>query len=494
MGKFLVRDDKSGTGYAEVDNLPNRGDDPYLPWAVTGARRVVFAPIAASNSVHVGGDRPKATPLMIDAKEAPKGTRVLLPENAQSQLRQVERMPAGLRAYDTAVSQERRTMCHTALGLLALTKPRYSRDAVRSVSLGVRVFLTLKLAGDYHKTQEMFYNGVGKYLYGTTNYLSFGRLSDKDLPKADGNKDLLEANQDRVWWEARQILKDGDPLESALNIHDAVGRTCLKQTDGGKFVTYKEWLDKLRAEGDGEMINEGWRGRHDKEKDLVVNSETKWAKIKVEGSKLPGSLSASLHSEAKHGFIQSRKRGVDKYFRISPKPAPEKVDPLKSANRYYQDLDHYNELFGAGPSGTTGTLLAAAFTFGYFSVGDEEFKQYMFAIIGYLVGGGMHSLNESLAVLRLLKLEYNIGTMLSYKPVASFKPVNAATVTFKGKDGNPKTQTFEGHDYRHAKVSDKFPLLPASFTNSKDCDDWRDEYYDIVILGGTHWRQRAAGA
>jgi hypothetical protein len=37
-------------------------------------------------------------------------------------------------------------------------------------------------------------------------------------------------------------------------------------------------------------------------------------------------------------------------------------------------------------------------------------------------------------------------------------------------------------------VRDSFPLLPKTFLGSKDFERWRDEYYDIVVLGGTHWK------
>ena len=71
---------------------------------------------------------------------------------------------------------------------------------------------------------------------------------------------------------------------------------------------------------------------------------------------------------------------------------PGGVYPKLSPVTYFQDLDERNELFGAGPSGTTGTLLAAAMTFG--NLQDEMLKQYMFAIIGYLIGGGVISMSR----------------------------------------------------------------------------------------------------
>lgn len=108
-----------------------------------------------------------------------------------------------------------------------------------------------------------------------------------------------------------------------------------------------------------------------------------------------------------------------------------------------------------GPSGTTGTLLAAGWAFGGLN-GDLQ-RQYILAIIGYLVGGGMHSLHESLSVVRLLGAEYqyNSGSMLGY----SNGRANA----------------------------DSLPALPAAFLGSRQFAEWRDEYYDTAVLGGIHW-------
>lgn len=117
-----------------------------------------------------------------------------------------------------------------------------------------------------------------------------------------------------------------------------------------------------------------------------------------------------------------------------------------AGDAYYDDLDVRNLLFGAGISGTTTTLLASAFAFAY-PLGGEQLKQYVFAIIGYLVGGGMHSYHESLAVAQKAGLPYTPGAYI--------------------------------------------PSLPESFLESVQFKDWAAKYYDIVYLGATHWRYNA---
>jgi hypothetical protein len=160
------------------------------------------------------------------------------------------------------------------------------------------------------------------------------------------------------------------------------------------------------------------------------------------------------------------------YERIQPDAPPDNFEgsPFASGNRYFADLDELNELFGAGPSGTTGTALTAAFTFGGFDPdnGLERVKEYLFAVIGYLVGGGMHTLTESLAVCRLLGMEYHMGSLSGHDMPA------------------PNTDT--GRINSFGTVTRNYPLLPALFLGSPQFANWRDEYYDIVVLGGTHWR------
>lgn len=165
--------------------------------------------------------------------------------------------------------------------------------------------------------------------------------------------------------------------------------------------------------------------------------------------------------------VQPRNRGVDMFRRTVPHYTPQ--TPIPSTARaevsgvsYYRDLDTRNELFGAGPSGTTGTLIAAGIAFGRLS--GESLRQYLFAIVGYLVGGGMHSLHESLTVMGLIGSKH--GIVYSAGSLSGFeKKSDILSVVKPGV----------------------FPTLPQSFLRSQQFASWRDTYYDIVVLGGTHW-------
>lgn len=132
---------------------------------------------------------------------------------------------------------------------------------------------------------------------------------------------------------------------------------------------------------------------------------------------------------------QSRNRGVDIWQRD---PSRTRDD---AGDFYYDNADSHNLLFGAAISGTTGQLFKAGIAFA--PITGEKRKQYTMAIVGYLGGGGMHSYHEIMAIASLFGVPYNPG---AYET-----------------------------------------SLPASFTTSHEFRAWRAKYYDIVVLGATHW-------
>lgn len=400
MPSFLIRDDADASGFrVHADPLARTREQSFVPWALAQDGRVVYAP----------SDQYRNAP-----------TR-------------------NLRAYTSLISQERRKLAQTALGSVALSNLAWTQPAVRAVSRGVKHYLTRALFAN-PGIREVYQAKVGKYMYGKS-YMSFGRFSDTvpTGPKA----------AESIWLQALDTLDEGRPLASVLSIHDGVGKM-LAPGDGPK-AAYDARLNQLRPALPGELFDPAARGR-------ANNDKSTYSASTVAG------IAPAAHAD-KFPALQARNRGVDMYTRTvkygAQAPIPATVSrPELSGVSYYRDLDARNELFGAGPSGTTGTLLAAGWAFG--SLTDELQRQYILAIIGYLVGGGMHSLHESLSVVRLLgpAYQYNSGSMLGYSGPAG-----------PGQRAN----------------ADSLPALPASFLSSPQFAQWRDEYYDIVVLGGIHW-------
>lgn len=424
MTRILIRSYNSPMGYEEIqDSIANLRQKRYVPWAINTDGRVVYATIEESR-----GTPPNKT---------------------------------GLRPYDTEVSKHRRNLCHTKLGVIALDRS-FSQDALMSVSSGILSFLQ-------KQSVHACINFIGSYkdfFSGVTSYNSFGRLYDQDI-----------SNPVVIWNELQECLRSSNKarVETLVAIHDAIGFKIIvhykdysSQKNDPTYLTYMSWKNKMYLSGEGQLFNRdggsngvGWYGRKEK-------------KFSTPNGYPPATTLAGNLKYPVPGFpsVQSRTRATDWFERVDINPAPTgiKIRPEASGNVYYNQLDLRNELYGAGPSGTVCGALSAAFTFGNFNPQSELFKEYLFAIIGYLVGGGMHSLHEVLAPLRLIGLEYNTGSLLGYDFSSSPAPDDAKGLV-KGMASD-----------------DKLPLLPQKFLKSKQFEDWRDEYYDIVVLGGIHWR------
>ena len=318
---------------------------------------------------------------------------------------------AALKPYDSLASQRRRQLAESELGLIALRDTALTRTAMRLVTQGIqhwhdRLYLTQRQA-----LTDAFYKEIGHYFY-TGGGLGFGRIGT-------AKKDSL--TPEAVRRGIMHALANGS-LDQVLAIHDAVGRKLLGPSDGGLWQTYQHW---------GPILRQGWFDDAAKRGRVAVRG----AVASTVGGIVPTSLGGMVGSTT-----QARNRGVDGFKRDLGRTR----EP--GADDYYDDLDARNLLFGAGISGTTGTLLQAAFAFAGVLRG-EMLKQYVLAIIGYLVGGGMHSYHESMAVARKAGLAYRPGAYLD--------------------------------------------ALPQSLLSSREGQAWRAKYHDIVELGATHWRNNS---
>lgn len=314
----------------------------------------------------------------------------------------------GLRPYDTVVSQDRRAQCESLLGAFTLRNPAYTQGAVLAVSNGVKKYLEGCRIADAKKTIETVYQEIGHYFF-TAGGLGFGRLSTENKETVGG-----QGVYDAI---LRALM--GGSLDQKLSIHDAVGRKLLPKLKGAPLVVYERWGPLLRGDW---FDDKDRRGR---------------APNPV---KLPATNVAGTVPGAQGGIVgavdQTRNRGVDMFVRDTHRMRHPEADS------YYDDMDSRNLLFGAGISGTTGTLLQAALAFG--NLGGEQLKEYTLSIIGYLVGGGMHSYHETMTIAHKAGVPYTPGAFIE--------------------------------------------SLPVSFTGSVEYAEWKLKYYDIVVLGAIHWR------
>lgn len=381
MQNFLVRDFDRPCGYREVPpqlgNLPRNGTESYVPWAVTRTGRVVYARTGEHTGFRGGGDG--------------RGPELL--------------------PYDTMTSQRRRQLCESALGLIALQWPHFTRTAVKAVSDGVAFYLKRQVFESNGAVKGVVYKEIGHYLY-TNGGKGFGRIST-------ANKEAV--GEQGVWDGVLEALANG-PLEQQLAIHDAIGRKVLRKGDA-ESGDYEAWGGTVREKW---FDNPDQRGRRETPAQKAKN---------VPASTTPGIVPRDTKGLGR--VEQLRTRGVDMFERDPGR------NRTPNSDAYYDDVDVRNLLFGAGISGTTGTLLQAARAFGKIT-GGERLRQYVMAIVGYLVGGGMHSYHETMAIAARVGVPYKPGAFL--------------------------------------------PSLPMSFHCCPQFGGWRETYYDIVVLGATHWR------
>ncbi|GAD78142.1 hypothetical protein [Vibrio azureus] len=314
-----------------------------------------------------------------------------------------------LKPYTTEVSQERRRLAASELGAFALSKSQYTEKAVKKVSEGINQYLMDNFKSNPEKTMDAVVKGIGHYFF-TDGGLSFGRISEQNI-KTHSNK--------YVWDKILDTLDNGS-LDQKISIHDAVGRKVLPKLGGEQLTKY---------EALGQTVRQDWfdskniRGR-------VNRAE------KPKASHTIG-IASDKNANIVGSFEQPRNRGVDMFERdVNRTNHPE-------ANKFFDDIDSRNLLFGAGISGTTGTLLQAAEAFGPLTEMEDK-KQYMMAIVGYLVGGGMHSYHECMTIGEKVGIPYRPGSYVE--------------------------------------------SLPESFTSSEDFQRWNHDYYDISVLGATHWQ------
>jgi hypothetical protein len=248
--------------------------------------------------------------------------------------------------------------------------------------------------------------------------------------------------------EARWIRPMPEDMRNALNkIVLPINPTRAEQTQIADAITRRgNTLKKIMPEAWGWQRSVMWqrmerlggevrpnslfapefRGR----KDNGEPDATHAPGILVEGTNIPNfNIDATL-SRLNLALVtlrstEARARGVDRYT-----PDLDSMSPV-----FKESMQNSNTGFGAGPSGTTGTLLQSAKTFT--ELEGEELKIYIFACVAYLVGGGMHTCHEVFTTGRLLGLPYTDGA-----------------------------------------YSD---TLPSAFKSKQEYVNWADEFHDITV-------------
>jgi hypothetical protein len=318
-------------------------------------------------------------------------------------------VPSPLVPYTKATSMDRRRKCQSIMANIALTQRSYTSGAVTKVSLGVIDYILHSL-----KTKKSIRTDIescmDRYMY---SLAGFGRLGQpEDKPKGNGE----------LYRRCLAVLTQGE-LPSILAIHDFMGRVVFKKLGGtdGQKALFDQTGNAVRPA----YVFGG-------PQDSASKIEELRGRTARPGNPPPTTAPGLLSEEEDHGIkpYQKRERGSDKWMATTEKVPQSAID-----------IKQRNLIFGAGPSGSTGTLLQAGKLFG--NLDGDLLRQYVWAIVGYLVGGGMHSYHEVMVIARMVGCPYKDGAYV--------------------------------------------PSLPDSFLRSQEYEEWKADYFDIVVLGGKLW-------
>jgi hypothetical protein len=367
--------------------------------------------------------------------------------------------------YTPEIKLQRRSLAETVLGYRALNSSDLLKDVLDKVSDAIWAYWRKRIAQLQKEAAPFMVDASKKYLYGAS---SFGRLappapkapwinsieawmvalsaSPRDIPKIMNIQDnflrifksLGPCDLDNRWIrpmpedlrnQIHGITPPEKPTKEMLDDKTKRDNTLKKiMPDAWEWKRSAMWA-KMEATGlrvrPMTLFDPKFRGRTDKGEPVKTNKPG----ILVDGPGVPDiNIAACLKRlDLTLGQLQAteeRARGVDRYV-----PDFASMSPV-----FKRSVEESHTGFGAGPSGTTGTLLQSAETFT--KLEGEELRRYVFACIAYLVGGGMHTCHEVFTTASLLGLPYDEGK------------------------------------YRRS--------LPASFRSTPAYDAWFVEFYDIA--------------
>jgi hypothetical protein len=321
-----------------------------------------------------------------------------------------------VRTYDKAVSLSRRREFETALALDASSHQGCMRPAIDRVTNGLVSYVgeaNTDAAGGVIKRR--CYNDTGS-----------GRMGSAATGSGLSNG--------AAWQAALEVLR-GNDIPKIIGIQSSIANVLTRDVrlGTGQQAIYNDTAIKV-APSQGYLYN--W-----------FSSDATRGRAKGAGATATSTPGVMNPGQVAGGDGESRKRGIDEWTQVK-------------TSDFSKGIDMRNIAFGAGRSGTTGELLKTYRTFGSTDV-DESFKQYLLAIVVYLVGGGHHSCHEIFSVANLV-----------------------------AGAGGPKTGTdFDSVSavVRGAYVPGKYVKhLPASYLSTEHFGALKEKYYDIAMLGHLH--------
>lgn len=332
-----------------------------------------------------------------------------------------------LRSYDKNVSQKRRREFESKLAQDAAINPSTYSSAVNKVSLSIIQYV--EGTGEQDRILAAG-NIVKARCYGDT---ISGRLGSK------GDGASLSAED--AWTGAKGVLMQGKEIAKILGIQSAMATKLIQQVPlGAERQKLHDSTASRVAPTTGYLHT--WFDPKNRDRDGQLRGRQKGSGSGPTSAPglMPSGTPGNEHAEA-------RVRGIDTW------------EPVEGSG-FVKGINMRNLVFGAGRSGTTGSLLITYRTFGDVDDG-EEFKKYLLAIVVYLVSGGHHSCHEIFSIANLL--------------IGGKEPRNGRAP--RGISDLVKEAYVPGKYLKH---------LPADYVDSAGFERLREKYYDIAVLGHLH--------
>jgi hypothetical protein len=403
--KYLLRDDNAGFKQMEGEPLDSQ-KQPLRPWSLTPDGRVVYSEWKKQGSglqgifeLSLGGMQGKTT----------------------------------LKSYDKLASQTRRREFETELARDAAAHPDCYRPAVDLVSQGLTEYVEDRTR---NRTDKNVIDEAGAVVKARCyNNTGSGRLGTSAAATGITGAE--------AWQRALDTLRGGD-IAKILGIQTALANKLTEKLgfDGNRGTIYNDTKVKV-APSQGHLYK--WFDPTDPLKDGPLRGRQKGTGAPAVPTSVPGITKPGVVTTG--DGAEERIRGIDEWKRVE-------------GSDFVKGIDMRNLEFGAGRSGTTGDLLKTFRSFGTIDPG-ETFKQYLLAIVVYLVGGGHHTCHEIFSVANLL-----VG---SNGPQAGRAAASVSTLA--------KEAYVPGKYMKH---------LPDSYTSTGHFQALQEKYYDIAMLGHLH--------
>jgi hypothetical protein len=337
--------------------------------------------------------------------------------------------------YDDEVERQRRLVADTALAQIVIQNPDLTRRVLNQTTNLIRFYWNNKktqIRANPNSVVNLIelYSRCTKYIYGQS---SFGRRDPTELQNLQGDASMHYVMGVIDTWFGTVTAKPSIPQLMSLHFYfltaynEILGPSDRDVADPGSWGTSPEWrrrehlLQRLVPNWMRDSPQRGRIKREDYISGLRANPHFQGTMPQdVTPTDNVGLLTDDLTIPA-YPSLQRCGLDTDRMNREARERGFELYLPNFSTMYavYKQDVTRSNAPFVASASTMTSHFFVVAQILGNLHA-SEDLKEYLLAIVAYLVGGGMHGCHEAFWSARLAGIPYVDGKYAEALP-QSFK-------------------------------------------------------------------------